>query len=57
MICVAHLILYQVSKYKSMRWVGHVACMGTREMHTGFWLRNLKKDPPWETQTQMAEEY
>jgi hypothetical protein len=24
-------------KLRRMRWVGHVAHMGEREMHTGFW--------------------
>jgi hypothetical protein len=26
-----------------MRWEGHVAYMGRREMHTGFWCGNLKE--------------
>jgi hypothetical protein len=26
-----------------MRWVGHVACMPRKEMHTDFWLENMKK--------------
>jgi hypothetical protein len=25
-----------------MRWAGHVACRGTREVHTGFWWGDLK---------------
>ena len=26
-----------------MRWAGHVASMGTGEVHTGFWLGNLRE--------------
>ena len=36
----------RVIKYKGMRWAGHVAHMGERKVHTGFWLRNLKKRRP-----------
>jgi len=25
-----------------MRWAGHVARVGRREVHTGFWWRNLR---------------
>jgi len=28
---------------KYFRWVGHVACTGGRETHTGFRLGNLKR--------------
>jgi hypothetical protein len=31
-----------------MRWVDQVACMGKREMHTGFWWGNLKEREPLE---------
>jgi hypothetical protein len=27
-----------------MRWAGHVARIGTREVHTGFWWRDLRED-------------
>jgi hypothetical protein len=27
-----------------MRWEEHAACMGRREIHTGFWWGNLKKE-------------
>jgi hypothetical protein len=26
-----------------MRWAGQVACMGRREVHTGFWWGNLRE--------------
>jgi len=26
-----------------MRWAGYVACMGGREVHTGFWWGNLRE--------------
>jgi hypothetical protein len=26
-----------------MRWAGHVACIGRREVYTGFWWRNLRE--------------
>jgi len=29
-----------------MIWVGHVECMGRREVYTGFWWRNLKDKRP-----------
>lgn len=25
-----------------MRWAGHVACIGRKRIHKGFWWRNLK---------------
>jgi len=28
---------------KSRRWAGHVAHMGDREVHTGFWWGNLRE--------------
>jgi hypothetical protein len=43
-------ILHGVVKSRRLRWMGHAARVGIREMHTGFWLRNSKdrihfKDP------------
>jgi hypothetical protein len=32
----------QVINLRRMRWVGHVARMGTGEVHTGFWWGNLR---------------
>jgi hypothetical protein len=26
-----------------MRWVGHLALIGKREVHTGFWLGDLRE--------------
>jgi len=36
-------IYYVGDQIKRMRWEENVACMGRREMHTGFWWGNLKK--------------
>jgi hypothetical protein len=36
-----HII--RVIKSRRMRWTGHVARMGKREMHTGFWSGDLRE--------------
>jgi len=33
----------QVVSLRIMRWVGHVAHMGTGDVHTGFWWGDLRK--------------
>ena len=38
--------IFWVIKSRRMRWVGHIACMGRREVHTGhtgFWCGNLRE--------------
>jgi len=35
--------IIQLIKSRTMRWVGHVACMGRGEVHTEFWCRNLRE--------------
>ena len=35
--------IVRVIKSRRMRWAGHVAHMGRGEVHTGFWLENLKE--------------
>jgi hypothetical protein len=35
--------IIRVIKSRRMRWTGHVACMGEREMHTEFWWGNLRE--------------
>jgi hypothetical protein len=35
--------IIQVIKFRRMRWVGHVARMGEREVHTGFWWGDLRE--------------
>jgi hypothetical protein len=32
----------------TMRWVGHVVCIGRGEVFTGFWLGGLKVRDHWE---------
>jgi len=34
---------YWVMVLRRMRWAGHMASMGKREMHTGFWWVNLRE--------------
>jgi hypothetical protein len=36
-----------VIKFRSMRWAGHVACMGRGEVCTSFWWGNLRKRDHW----------
>ena len=31
------LITVRVIEIRRMKWAGHVACMGRREVYTGFW--------------------
>jgi hypothetical protein len=35
--------IIQLIKLRTMRWIGHVACMGRGEVHTGFRCRNLRE--------------
>ena len=35
--------IIRVIKSRRMRWDGHVAGMGTAEVYTGLWWRNLKE--------------
>jgi hypothetical protein len=32
-----------VIKSRRMRWAGNVACMGEKEVHTGFWWGDLRE--------------
>jgi hypothetical protein len=36
--------IIQVIKSRRMRWAGHVARMGKRDVHTGFWWGDLRED-------------
>jgi hypothetical protein len=46
--------IFRVIKSRRMRWVGHVARMGGREVYTGLWWGNLSKETAWETQAYMG---
>jgi len=35
-------------KSSRMRWAGHVARIGRRELRTGFWWGNLREGDHWE---------
>ena len=35
--------IIRVIKSRSMRWVGHVARVGTEEVHKGFWWGDLRE--------------
>jgi hypothetical protein len=37
-------------KSRRMRWAGHVARMGKREMHVEYWLESQKERDHWEDQ-------
>jgi hypothetical protein len=37
------LNIIRIIKSKRMRWAGHVARVGEREMHTGFWCGDLRE--------------
>jgi len=40
--------IVQVMKSSRMRWAGHVARIGRRELHTGLWCGNLREIDHWE---------
>ena len=35
--------IVRVTKSRIMSWAGHVICMGTGELYTGFWWGNLRE--------------
>jgi hypothetical protein len=37
-------------KLRTMGWAGHVARMGTRGMHVGYWWESRKEGDHWEDQ-------
>jgi hypothetical protein len=36
--------MIKILKLRRMRWVGHVARIGTRGMHIGYWWESQKKE-------------
>jgi hypothetical protein len=42
--------MYNLIKSKRMRWGGHVARMGRRGMHIGYWLESQIERENWEDQ-------
>jgi hypothetical protein len=40
--------IIRMIKSRRMRWAGHVAQMGQRVMHVGFWLESQKERDHWE---------
>jgi hypothetical protein len=36
--------IIRMIKSRRMRWTGHVACMGRRGKHIGFWWESQKKE-------------
>jgi hypothetical protein len=42
--------IIRMIKSRRMRWIGHVARMGRREMYIGYWWKIQKKRNHWEDQ-------
>jgi hypothetical protein len=42
--------MIRMIKSRRMRWAGHVARMGRREMHIGYWWESQKAIDHWEDQ-------
>ena len=40
--------IVQVMKSSRIKWAGHVARIGRRDLYTGFWLGNLRERDHWE---------
>jgi len=48
--------IIQVIKSRMTEWVGHVACMGGREMHTGFGVETCRQETTWKIYAMMGEQ-
>jgi hypothetical protein len=44
-------------KSKRMRWAGHVARMGRRGIHIGYWWNARRKETTGKTKTLVGGEY
>jgi hypothetical protein len=39
--------IVQVMELRRISWAGHLACIGRRQVFTGFWLENLRERDDW----------
>jgi hypothetical protein len=42
--------IIRIIKSRRMRWAGHVARMGRKEMHIGYWWESWSEGDYWEDQ-------
>jgi hypothetical protein len=42
--------IIRMIKSRRMRWAGHVARMGEKEVHVGYWWESRKGGDHWESQ-------
>jgi hypothetical protein len=49
--------IIRMIKSRRMRWAGHVARMGRRGMHIGYWRKCQKERDHWEDQDVGGQQY